>query len=345
MWLHDYRAKHREACLQLLWSQWVALGVAGYVVTRPQSPVDIEALLLATTTFGRWDARLFDAVLDWQYKNDHYVNIQRLRNIASKENVGDLTVLCAMARLLYRQGERTKWRSLARQEHPKAMTTQALFRALDKADSVPAVVDPDFESMGLLRPPVQFRDSNLAPFEASPATLALQLRGLFGISARSELVLYMLCKGQATLDEAARKLYFSKRSLYDTYSELQSTPWVLKSGNSARKSIRLTRKLSDALLDGHAPPNWINWAARWAALEQISNLLDDMVVKPGFDPEAESLLLASVIGQRWAAIRETLKEGDVFELPGDSHTPRAEAILDSFQEDLDALHNLLIRSR
>ncbi|MBE0418337.1 MAG: hypothetical protein IBX63_11285, partial [Coriobacteriia bacterium] len=48
-----------QAILGLLWAQWTELGVGGTKGTA-RSLVDPEALLLATTVFGRYEARLFD---------------------------------------------------------------------------------------------------------------------------------------------------------------------------------------------------------------------------------------------------------------------------------------------
>ena len=55
-----------EALVQLLWDQWVSIGVAGAPRSRPVPfVVDPEALLLATTRFGLSDARLMGEAIDW----------------------------------------------------------------------------------------------------------------------------------------------------------------------------------------------------------------------------------------------------------------------------------------
>ena len=58
------RATLLEQLLDLAWSHWVALGVAG-AVPGAEAPVDLEALLLLTAELAPVDPRLRDEALDW----------------------------------------------------------------------------------------------------------------------------------------------------------------------------------------------------------------------------------------------------------------------------------------
>lgn len=51
-----------------------SLEVVGGVRASCASIVDPEALVVATAEFGRWDARLFDEMLDWLVANAAYVD-------------------------------------------------------------------------------------------------------------------------------------------------------------------------------------------------------------------------------------------------------------------------------
>ncbi len=77
-----------DAILESLWTQWTDLGVAGTRGTRGDSGdsgalVDPEALLVGTITFGRYDPRLFDEVLDWLLLNGSLLDVTRLRRLVS----------------------------------------------------------------------------------------------------------------------------------------------------------------------------------------------------------------------------------------------------------------------
>ena len=67
--------------LDFLWHQWSALGVAGQRDGDDDRIIDPEALLLATTRFGRYDSRLLDEVIDWLGSNGTRINLQRLRRL------------------------------------------------------------------------------------------------------------------------------------------------------------------------------------------------------------------------------------------------------------------------
>ncbi len=54
-----------EQCLDLAWSQWVALGVSGSGVLVPQHAIDLEAAIAFAPYLERLDPRLYEEVLDW----------------------------------------------------------------------------------------------------------------------------------------------------------------------------------------------------------------------------------------------------------------------------------------
>jgi hypothetical protein len=67
--------------VDLLWHQWSSIGVAGYPRLGDDWIVDPEALLLATTRFGRHDSRLMDESIDWLAKFGRRISLQRLQGL------------------------------------------------------------------------------------------------------------------------------------------------------------------------------------------------------------------------------------------------------------------------
>ena len=67
--LQSFKSQFNESLLRLLWSHWASLGVSGYGdVINPV--IDPEALILITATVGRYDPRLFDAMIEWIMENE-----------------------------------------------------------------------------------------------------------------------------------------------------------------------------------------------------------------------------------------------------------------------------------
>ena len=69
-----------ELLLDLAWSQWTALGVAGSGRVA-EVPVDLEALLLLTAELAEEDPRLRDEALDWCSRFHGFASKPRLKQL------------------------------------------------------------------------------------------------------------------------------------------------------------------------------------------------------------------------------------------------------------------------
>lgn len=182
----------REQLLDLLWRQWTALGVQGHESGDNTLIVDPEALLVFTCTVGRHDPRLFDEMVGWLNVNGSLVNIQRLKRIMNTERFSGGRVIAALAGLMSRGAEILKWKNLS-ESAGRSDERESLFFTKD-GGPLPTVVaeEPHFARYGLTRGPLRARSLS-QPFQpGDPANLLLQLRALFGINVRSEIVLYLL---------------------------------------------------------------------------------------------------------------------------------------------------------
>ena len=80
MSLNEFNLNLRKYLVHFLWRQWAQLGVAYASVEKEDWwIIDPEALWLFSATFARYDARLFDEILDWILKNAAFINIPRLK--------------------------------------------------------------------------------------------------------------------------------------------------------------------------------------------------------------------------------------------------------------------------
>ncbi len=104
----------RRSVVDLLWRQWSALGVAGHVVQGGNAAVDPEALVLFSTVFARHDARLFDEVADWLQQNGDWINLLRMARLQREHELGDVTVLGALAEHLTQSSSHAKWKAFAK---------------------------------------------------------------------------------------------------------------------------------------------------------------------------------------------------------------------------------------
>ena len=114
--------------------------------------IDPEALVLVSTIFARHDARLFDEMLDWLRANGTWINVLRLTHLQREFELGDRTVLGAMAEYLIQDSAHLKWKVLAKTEEP-AIEPRPLFPHLAVFDNT----DETFRHWGWLRAPIERR--------------------------------------------------------------------------------------------------------------------------------------------------------------------------------------------
>jgi len=217
-----FRNELKTALLELAWRQWTLLGVSGQGQAQGRYILDPEALLIFSAYIGRHDQRLFDEVLDWLCINQRFINIQRLRSLSKKTEFEHRTVLGMMAAYLTGKDASLKWKKLARDWQPDhEEDPQSLFR-LSNGNPMPVAgtVDSVARRYGFKRNPWK-RTGNSRVFPPQEiASLLLQLRGLFGVNARSEAMIGLLTRDVSTIQDIADLSGFSWRSIQDVLVEM-----------------------------------------------------------------------------------------------------------------------------
>ena len=110
--LTEFKKEFQDRVLDILWRQWSAFGVAGHGEVWRGSLIDPEALLLITCTVGRYDARMFDAMVEWMGINGRYINVQRLKRMMSSEQFAGEQVVRAVAAMTRDSVSAAKWSSM-----------------------------------------------------------------------------------------------------------------------------------------------------------------------------------------------------------------------------------------
>src|SRR2546426_5066188 len=78
-------AQLKEQALELSWSLWAELGVAGWTRRHTSHAIDPEPLIIFTASLGDADPRLRDEATDWCIAYGRYVSAARLRNLLAHE--------------------------------------------------------------------------------------------------------------------------------------------------------------------------------------------------------------------------------------------------------------------
>lgn len=266
----EFRAYILDRLLDLLWRQWSALGIPGQTAMEERRVVDPESLLLFSMTIGRYDARLFDEILDWLVANGAFLNVQRLRNLQKRFDFQSQAQLSAVSALLMeKSSDPLKWKRLASPRSPR--TPEPLFFLKSgKPIPIPEEKAPEFSAYGLLRGPIKLRE-HAQPFPAKGMpSLLLRLRALLGVNARCELLCLLASSEEIHPANVARQTGYSPRTVQNTLAEMARSGIVhMRSGNRAKWYCLQSGVLELLLKPEGSPTPWANWAPLFRALETL----------------------------------------------------------------------------
>jgi hypothetical protein len=286
----NFKTEARTATLELLWRQWITLGVSGHgAPASGASLIDPEALLLVSTTLARFDPRLFDEVLDWLQDQADWINLQRLVRLQKEHRLGDATVLAVIATRLARRPPHQKWRILARAAAAPATEPTPLFP--EQGHYGPS--DPDFLAQGWRRGPVSYRGLAIPPRMDRAGNLLLKLRALFGRQSRAEVMAWLLAHESGHPAEIARQTGHFRRSIQLTLNELERSGHIRSRRQTRTKHFSLCHDDWRFLATWENPPQqgfpaWLPWAAFFRWLEQLHALLDDTALTAA-SPELQAI--------------------------------------------------------
>ena len=276
MQLSKFKEEFIELILQFLWRQWSSLGIAGHAESKDNWVIDPEALMLFSLSMTRHDQRLFDEILDWLTVNEKFINVQRLRTLQKKEGFDTGNTLYAVAAELNKVNTTPKWKKLAEvkldQKEPKSL----FYLKGGQPLPVLGVRDQSFESYGLLRNPVQNRQMSKEFIVGEAPALLLQLRSLFGVTARSEVMLHLLLHDKSTAAEITDQSYYSGKSIKDALFEMRHSGLLTYPDARRSRWYRLESEpwLKMLLKDKSERPVYICWPPLFRTLDMIFNLLN-----------------------------------------------------------------------
>jgi hypothetical protein len=277
------KSELRDPLLQLLWRQWSALGVSGQLASG-RAMIDPEALVLVSSAFARYDARLFDEMFDWLRTNGTWINVLRLTRLQKEHALGDASILAALAEHLTEDSANLKWKVLLKAEPAKGLS--ALFPHL----AVLGRMDEKFARWGWQRPPVERRGLSREPRTDQPSTFLVKLRALFGRQSRAEVLGWLLSHEAGHPAQVARETGYFRGSVQNVLNELELSGHVQASRRGREKHFSAAKAQWHFLLtwtDDPAAefPRWLPWAGLFSLVRRVH----DVAERPGFKAYSEDL--------------------------------------------------------
>jgi hypothetical protein len=269
--LITFKEDYQELLLSFLWRQWAALGVAGHGSTNDPWAIDPEALLLFSCTLARYEARLFDEILDWTNTNGDAVNIQRLRTMSGQRLFAGQDVLSAVAGLMAVGRRSPKWKNLARlPENTKEAQPLFFHKSGEPMESF-GNVDEDFKRYGFLRGKVELRGHTQPVRVIRNTGMIFKLRYLWGINARCEIILYLLIHDGGHPRKISRDICYFQKTVQDTLVDMARSDlvYVRPVGKEKHYWLKTDKWLDFLSGDSSQVIQWVNWPMILSALEEI----------------------------------------------------------------------------
>lgn len=276
--LGAFRDELLDALLGFVWRQWAAIGVPAKTSGADRYCVDPEALFALTCSVGRYDPRLFDEALDWLVKYERLISTQRLRTLFQKKLFSGVCVAGAVASFLKQETGMKRWEMIATQGRREQENTGLFFLRDSRALPVIGESDAGFLHAGFVREAVRLRRHATLRTEGNSPIL-LRLRGLFGVNARCEILLYLMTHQAGYPRAIARQTFYAQKTIHDALDDMRLSRYVQSSRTGRERRYRVeSSALSNALLDGNTPA-WMNWPVVLGALERAWISIDAIAFK------------------------------------------------------------------
>ncbi|MBD3369447.1 hypothetical protein GF402_03680 [Candidatus Fermentibacteria bacterium] len=297
MSLKDCRLKILNSMLDLIWSQWTTIGVSGDAPITKTWIIDPEALILFTCRIGRYDPRVFDAMLEWLGVHQRFINVQRLKTLNRRKELSGGRLLAAIANLLLKPSSRSKWNRLADQLLEGEVQQEPLFYLKDgRPHPHPNKLDPDFEKAGFSRQKYRDRNAIVGFRPECPSNLILKLRALLGTNSRCEIVAYLATHSEGNPSEIASAVGYSQKAVYNAVTDLYQSGTLSRRKKGKETLYSLKHDDWSSILSLGQPVQWMDWREAYSFLNSVWIILDNPALK-GESDEAISPELRLVIAR------------------------------------------------
>lgn len=274
-----FSSEVQDLAIDIVWSLWTELGVSGGGRYHTGVGIDLEPLILATAYLGRFDARILEESLDWCVTNNRFVSSDRLRNLLK---AADPATEVAFGRY--------------------AATVRKLRRVSWPGVGEPYGISPTRRS--------------LPPDLRRPALVQLRLRALLGVSARAEVLRWLLDAPDRFVGslELTMNAAYGKDNIADTLDFLARAGIAVEARLTAGGNQRVFRldqasELVKALRQWATVPQ-PRWDARFRVIVSLIEFASSSAYEAAARAASIQRLLRTLQSDlRWLGTFPTLRQG------------------------------------
>lgn len=290
MQLKEFREALLDRLLTFLWKQWSALGVLGESGAEDKWIIDPEPLLVFSLELARYEPRLFDEILAWLEENGQWLDTARLRRILAKQEGPVLRTVGGTLRYVQDRGHARKWKTIANFCHNHKPLMGGLLEPLFKEKSgkyYPRAegdkIDPSFQVFDMNRPRIRIQKKAKEVSVNAGANLRFLMRSLFGIGAKSEVLLYLLTHNEGRPREIADSVGLFWLSVHQALLDVSRSGLVIKKPYGKKVEYWLSQKkwwdfLASTDYQYATSPQWLDWIAIYSAFSALWKTVDEIAL-------------------------------------------------------------------
>lgn len=269
--LREFKEKFFDSLIEIHWRQWTALGVASHVKPEKTWIVDLEPLIISTLTIGLHDKRLLSSSVEWLIKNGEWINLSRLKRIVKvfSERVPELKAPPLYPEILEIFADTYNRNARYKIKYPKTDSYNA-------EDNVMNNYKTFFNNF-------KVRNVTTAPNLQLSSMIQLLLRNIFGVDARTEILIYLLAHEGGNSNSIAKEIFYNQKNIYTILERWSHAQMATKISEQkiSRYSLNRKKELLDAI-GLKEMPNYLNWTRTFLLLGRLAKALS---ISPWSDDE------------------------------------------------------------
>ena len=200
--LKEYKKDLLDCYLSMHWSQWNSLGVQTHI-QKFKHVIDIEALIISTFFAGSIDKRLFLAMVEWIELNREWVSLSRIKNILKKFGAK------LEGEAILKNGN-----LLIKILNPGSINSNRM----KNVDNQYLDIFAGYKKRGIVQSIVFNKNQSLQ----------LNLRSIFGVNARADIVLFLLAEKKQNANKIASEIYYDQKIVYHVLKKWELSGFVRK---------------------------------------------------------------------------------------------------------------------
>lgn len=262
MSLKEFKEKFFNNLIEIHWRHWTALGIGSHAKLEKYWIVDLEPLIVSTLAIGLQDKRLLSSSIEWLIKNGELINLSRLKRIVKvfSEQFPGLKEPTFFPEIM----------ELFVDTYNKTARNKIKFWKIDSYGPGEKLINEYKSFFNTFK----VRNVTTGPKLRHPSLIQLLLRSIFGVDARTEILIYLLVDESGNSNSIAKEIFYNQKNIYTILERWSRAQMVTKISEQKipRYSINRKKELLQAI-GLKEIPKYLNWTRTFLFLDRLAEAL------------------------------------------------------------------------